>query len=158
MEHYFRFHYRDYELSALIHIDLDNFKKVNDTMGHQEGDALLKKVAKIIGDNFRQVDCVSRVGGDEFMVFMPKLSETKDVHNKIQSLLDNFPLMVTGDGETAPIPVMLSIGVVFSKENEANTYTQLYENADTAMYKAKNSGKGRAVIFEDGKEITLCSK
>ena len=158
LEHYFRFHYRDYELSALIHIDLDNFKKVNDTMGHQEGDALLKKVAKIIGDNFRQVDCVSRVGGDEFMVFMPKLSETKDVHNKIQSLLDNFPLMVTGDGETAPIPVMLSIGVVFSKENEANTYTQLYENADTAMYKAKNSGKGRAVIFEDGKEITLCSK
>ena len=155
LEHYFRFHYRDYELSALIHIDLDNFKKVNDTMGHQEGDALLKKVSKIISENFRQVDCVSRVGGDEFMVFMPKLSKTQDVYNKIQNLLNNFPLIVKGDGETEPVPVTLSIGVVFSKENEADTYSKLYENADTAMYKAKNSGKCRAVFFEEGEEITL---
>ena len=155
LEHYFRFHYRDYELSALIHIDLDNFKKVNDTMGHQEGDALLKKVSKIISDNFRQADCVSRVGGDEFMVFMPKLSKTQDVYNKIQNLLNNFPLIVNGDGKTEPVPVTLSIGVVFSKENESDTYSKLYQNADTAMYKAKNSGKGRAVFFEEGDAITL---
>lgn len=157
LEHYFRFHYREYELSALIHIDLDNFKKVNDTMGHQEGDALLKKVSKIIGDNFRQGDCVSRVGGDEFMVFMPKLSKTQDVYNKIQNLLNNFPLIITGNGEVEPVPVTLSIGVAFSKEDEADTYSKFYENADTAMYKAKNSGKGRAVFFEEGEEVTLLS-
>lgn len=117
--------------------------------------ALLKKVSKIISENFRQADCVSRVGGDEFMVFMPKLSKTQDVYNKIQNLLNNFPLIVKGDGETEPVPVTLSIGVVFSKENEADTYSKLYENADTAMYKAKNSGKCRAVFFEEGEEITL---
>lgn len=158
LEHYFRFHYRDYELSALIHIDLDNFKKVNDTMGHQEGDALLKKVSKIISDNFRKVDCVSRVGGDEFMVFMPKLSKPQSVYNKIQKLLNNFPLIVNGDGETEPVPVTLSIGVAFSKENEADTYSKLYEYADTAMYRAKNSGKGRAVFFEGGEEVTLLNE
>ena len=98
LEHYFRFHYRNDELSAFIHIDADNFKKVNDTMGHQEGDLLLKKLSEIIGNNFRKGDCISRVGGDEFMVFMPKLSETRIVYNKIQELLDNFPLMITGDG------------------------------------------------------------
>ena len=158
LEHYFRFHYSEYELSAFIHIDLDNFKKVNDTMGHQEGDLLLKKVAEIISDNFRQVDCVSRVGGDEFIVFMPKLSQTQVVYNKIQNLLNHFPLIITGDGEVQPVPVTLSIGVVFSKENEAHTYSQLYENADTAMYQAKKSGKGRAVFLEDSKAVTLLKK
>ena len=69
--------------------------------------------------------------------------------------MNNFPLIVNGDGKTEPVPVTLSIGVVFSKENESDTYSKLYQNADTAMYKAKNSGKGRAVFFEEGDEITL---
>ena len=57
--------------------------------------------------------------------------------------MNNFPLIIDGDGEAEPVPVTLSIGVVFSKEDEADTYSKLYENADTAMYKAKNSGKGQ---------------
>ena len=146
-EHYFRFHHKEDELSALIHIDLDNFKMVNDTMGHQEGDSVLIKVAEILNNNFQKSDCIARVGGDEFMVFMPKLSEDQLVYERIQSLLSQFPVVV--EGEAKQIPVSLSIGVVFSKENEFLSYSQLYEKADTAMYQAKKSGKGKAVFFND---------
>ena len=148
-EHYFRFHHREDELSALIHIDLDNFKTVNDTMGHKEGDLVLIKVAEILHNNFRKSDCIARVGGDEFMVFMPKLSENQDVYESIQNLLNKFPLMVEGEDGVPPVPVSLSIGVVFSKENESLSYAQLYEKADTAMYQAKKSGKGKAIFFND---------
>ena len=144
-EHYFRFHHREDELSALIHIDLDNFKTVNDTMGHKEGDWVLIKVAEILQDIFRKTDCIARVGGDEFMVFMPKLSEEQHAYERIQNLLNRFPVMV--EGGVKPIPVSLSIGVVFSRENEALSYAQLYEKADTAMYQAKKSGKGKAVFL-----------
>ena len=148
-EHYFRFHHREEELSALIHIDLDNFKTVNDTMGHQEGDSVLIKVAEILHNNFRASDCIARVGGDEFMVFMPKLSEGQEAYEMIENLFGNFPLMVKGESGTNPIPVSLSVGVVFSKENEFPSYAQLYEKADTAMYQAKKSGKGKAVFFNE---------
>ena len=145
-EHYFRFHHREDELSALIHIDLDNFKTVNDTMGHQEGDLVLIKVAEILHNNFQKSDCIARVGGDEFMVFMPKLSEINYAHERIQNLLQEIPLMVEGESGVKPIPVSLSIGVVFSKENEFLSYSQLYEKADAAMYQAKKTGKGKAIF------------
>ena len=156
-EHYFRFHHREDELSALVHIDLDNFKTVNDTLGHKQGDWVLIKVAEILHNTFKNSDCIARIGGDEFMVFMPKLSENQDAHERIQNLLDNFPVIVTGEGEgeTKPVPVSLSIGVVFSKENEFPSYTQLYEKADTAMYQAKKSGKGKAVFYNDTKRTVL---
>ena len=146
-EQYFRFHHREDELSALIHIDLDNFKTVNDTMGHKEGDLVLIKVAEILHNNFRKSDCIARVGGDEFMVFMPKLSESNYAYERIQNLLREFPLMVEGESGAKPIPVSLSIGVVFSRENEFLSYSQLYEKADTAMYQAKKSGKGKAIFL-----------
>lgn len=149
-EHFFRFHHREDELSALIHIDLDNFKTVNDTLGHQEGDRLLINVAKILQDNFQNSDCIARVGGDEFMVFMPALSDIRHTYEKIHNLLGRFPLLVEKNDETEPVPVSLSIGVVFSQKNVSYSYSQLYEKADNAMYQAKKSGKGRAV-FSDGK-------
>jgi len=155
-EHYFRFHHRRDELSALIHMDLDNFKTVNDTLGHKEGDQLLVDVAEILRGNFRKSDCVARVGGDEFMVFMPALSEVRHAHEKIRSLLGKFPVMVRGEGGAQPVPVSISIGVVFSGENESPSYLQLYEKADAAMYQAKKAGKGKAVFANtEGGEVTV---
>ena len=151
----FRFHHREEELSALIHIDLDNFKTVNDTMGHQEGDWVLIQVAEILRNNFQKSDCIARVGGDEFMVFMPKLSEKQNTYERIENLLKKFPMMVTAEGNSNPIPVSLSIGVVFSRKNECLTYEQLYERADTAMYQAKKSGKGKAVFFNDKENTAI---
>ena len=111
----------------------------------KEGDWVLIKVAEILQDIFGKTDCIARVGGDEFMVFMPKLSENQHAYERIQNLLNRFPVMV--EGGVKPIPVSLSIGVVFSRENEALSYAQLYEKADTAMYQAKKSGKGKAVFL-----------
>lgn len=150
-EHYFRFHHREDEVSALIHIDLDNFKTVNDTMGHQEGDQLLVRVAEILCDNFRKSDCVSRIGGDEFMVFMPSLSEPQFAYERVQNLLNKFPIIVEKAGDVKPVQVSLSIGVAFSQKNQCYTYSQLYEKADNAMYQAKKAGKGKAV-FSDAKD------
>lgn len=154
-EQFFRFHHREEELSALIHIDLDNFKTVNDTLGHQEGDWVLTKVAEILHNTFQKSDCIARVGGDEFMVFMPKLSENQTAYEKIQNLLKQFPVIVEGEGGVTPIPVSLSVGVVFSRKNEFLSYSQLYEKADTAMYQAKKSGKGKAVCFDNEETIVL---
>lgn len=160
-EHYFRFHYRGDELSALLHIDLDNFKMVNDTMGHQEGDQLLIDVAKILQDNFQASNCVARVGGDEFMVFMPALSDAQIAYDRVQSLLNCFPIIVEREGAPKPVHVSVSIGVVFSDRNGTCSYAQLYEKADEAMYQAKKSGKGKAVFSDlkgkvvEVKEITV---
>ena len=157
LEHYFRFHHRKDELSALIHMDLDNFKTVNDTLGHKEGDALLINAAKFLRANFRKSDCVARIGGDEFMVFMPALTETRQAYERIQSLLQCFPIAVEGDGSAEPIPVSISIGVVFSGENESPSYPELYEKADEAMYRAKKSGKGKAVFIDPENGLTTVS-
>ena len=145
-EHYFDFYHREDELSALICIDLDNFKTVNDTFGHQEGDHLLMRVSELLQSNFRKTDCIARMGGDEFMVFMPALPETQHAYETIQNLLKHFPLPISG--ENCTVPVSLSIGVVFSVENESCSYAQLAKRADAAMYQAKRSGKGRAVFFD----------
>ena len=154
LEHYFRFHHREHELSALIHIDLDNFKTVNDTLGHQAGDLLLQNAAKILRNNFRKSDCVARIGGDEFMIFMPTLPENRHVYERVRNLLENFPIPVDVEGKADPIPVSISVGVAFSEENKACSYTQLYEMADQAMYQAKKSGKGKAVFANgDGDAI-----
>lgn len=158
-EHYFHFHHRTDELSALIHMDLDNFKMVNDTMGHKAGDLLLVKVAEIVRSNFRKSDCAARVGGDEFMVFMPTLSETRHAYERIRKLLEKFPVMVEGEDGAEPVPVSISVGVVFSEENASYSYPRLYELADTAMYQAKKAGKGKAVFSNaGGGERTILQK
>ena len=143
-ERYVQFNHRDDELSAMIHLDLDNFKKLNDTLGHQQGDALLIRVSEILRSSFRKTDCVARVGGDEFMVFMPSLSEPKHAVARVQSLLAQFPILIQEHG--VEIPVAVSIGVSFSEEGQFPSYQALYERADEAMYQAKKAGKMRAVI------------
>ncbi len=153
-ERFFQLHHRTDELSAMIHIDLDNFKTVNDTLGHKAGDELLSAVADILRGQFRKMDCVARVGGDEFMVFMASLRETKHTADKVQQILNSFPIAV-GD-----VKVSVSIGVAFSAEGREAKYQELYEQADAAMYCAKNAGKGRAVLLgaEDRAEAWLLSQ
>lgn len=152
-EHYFRFHHREDELSALIHMDLDNFKTLNNTLGHKQGDMLLIQVADILRQSFRKTDCVARVGGDEFMVFLPNLSETRNAVARAQGLLERFPIVVQEQG--VEIAVSISIGIAFSEENKLPAYQALYEMADAAMYQAKKAGKGRAVISGCGGEETI---
>ncbi len=144
-EWFFNHHYEEEELCAMIHLDLDNFKLCNDTFGHQAGDEVLYKTADILKGNFRQSDCVARVGGDEFMIFMKGIRQSQIVMEKVDEVLKQFPL-VYGEGEKR-VGVSISIGVAFSHSGDKISYEEMYLNADAAMYRAKRMGKGRAVVF-----------
>ena len=125
---------RDREIGVL-YIDVDDFKGVNDTFGHDMGDRVLKRVAKVLLDSFRSDDYVCRIGGDEFCVIMKNAdSRLRDVVvrkiERASELLKNPP-------EDLP-PVTLSIGVAFA--DRSNPSGDIFKDADTAQYRVKRSG------------------
>ena len=129
---------------ALLFIDLDRFKEVNDTLGHQTGDILLVEAARRIVSCVRESDTVARLGGDEFTVILSELPDTNHVEkiaqNIIAKLADPF---VLGD-EMAYVSA--SVGITFYP-NDALEVEQLLRNADQAMYVAKNAGRNRLSYF-----------
>lgn len=135
------------QTGAMIYIDLDNFKQVNDGFGHKRGDELLIWVSDILRQHFQaEDDCIARVGGDEFLIFLPKVTDQEMVLAKVERLLRVFPIVVAREG--LAIEVSLSSGIAFGR-GEDTTYEMLCEKADKAMYRAKKNGKGKAVVFED---------
>lgn len=145
LEQYFLLHEQENTLSALIHIDLDNFKTLNDTLGHQAGDAMLIQISDLLRAHFRRTDCVARVGGDEFVVYMPHLAAEENATERVQRFLAELPLFAEGEGTS--VAISASIGVAFSQKSAPSAYAQLYDLADTAMYQAKKTGKGKAVYL-----------
>lgn len=135
-----RFHSR----LALLLVDLDNFKLVNDTFGHQVGDALLAAVARRIRAVLRQSDVVCRMGGDEFGVMLDRLEATGDAGHIAEKLLDALvaPFAV-GEQE---VFVCASIGISFCPQ-DTDDPDDLIRNADTALYAAKARGKGTFEYF-----------
>lgn len=129
---------------ALLLIDADYFKSVNDTLGHDAGDAMLQKVARLLTGTFRLTDYPCRIGGDEFAVIMtdigPELKRV--VQERIQTVRDG--LADTSDG----LPVMtLSVGVAFS-DGQLDS-DQLYKNADKALYVVKEAGRNGLRFFDE---------
>ena len=141
------------ESCAVILIDLDNFKTVNDELGHEKGDELLCKVSDILRRNFRKTDCVARIGGDEFLIMMPQIVNKENVAEKVRTILKEFPIIV--ENEQKSVKVSLSVGVTFTKYGEENKYEELYRRADSYMYKAKREGKGCAVMEGKGNKEQL---
>lgn len=131
-------------LCAMIVIDLDNFKSINDTMGHAVGDSLLIRFAKEITACFRNDDYICRLGGDEFMVFMPNLHFEDDAIKKANDVLSIFPIVYSRNDVS--ISVTGSIGIVFSNAPCADLFSSLYESADALMYESKINGKNRISI------------
>ncbi len=154
-EWFFNRFYLNDKMCAVIHLDLDDFKLCNDSFGHQAGDEVLCRTAAILKKNFRETDCVSRVGGDEFMIFMNGLKGPLEVMEKVEDILNQFPILY-GEGEKQ-VAVNLSIGLAMSRPGDNLSYEEMYLNADAAMYRAKRAGKGRAVVFgkEKGQEAVL---
>ncbi|OAI17153.1 diguanylate cyclase [Methylomonas lenta] len=135
---------RKQRMVGVLFLDLDNFKVVNDTIGHTCGDELLKSVAQQISDCLREGDTVARLGGDEFIVLLPDLSDTQDaakVANKILELL-NSPFDI-GQHE---VYASVSIGISIYPHNSKNM-EGLLSNADGAMYYAKKLGKNNYQFF-----------
>ncbi|GKT12168.1 MAG: diguanylate cyclase [Thiomicrorhabdus sp.] len=129
---------------ALLFIDLDNFKRVNDSLGHEIGDELLKNVSGLIQDVLRQYDIIARVGGDEFVIVLSHYQNTLELTHIIQRILDRISALHIV--QTHPVRVSASIGVAFYAKDGHDTMT-LLKNADIAMYEAKKSGKNQYKFF-----------
>ena len=130
---------------AALFIDLDNFKTINDTLGHKVGDAYLQSVARVLQQSVRRHDHVLRLGGDEFMILLNDL-DSPDVALDIAShLLTRMRGIAPPDGSSTLAP-RASIGVAFYPEN-ASTPENLVQAADIAMYEAKRSGKDRVARY-----------
>lgn len=133
--------------SVMVFIDIDNFKQLNDTLGHQSGDAALKQTADTIKKNFRAGDLLGRFGGDEFVAFVPEIS-LKDFLKRAEKLQEELRLEFTGEDGGKKVSISASIG--FSHcEDETYSYEKLLEEADKALYSAKEQGKDRHVMYHD---------
>lgn len=133
--------------AGLMFLDLDRFKEINDTMGHDCGDALLQSVAKWLSNCVRESDTVARIGGDEFAVILANLYEPEDAVNTAERILDAFVEPVRHEGRE--IFSSLSIGIALYPVDGRNT-VDLLKNADMAMYRAKQNG-GNSYSFFSGK-------
>ncbi len=141
---------------ALLFFDLDNFKSINDTMGHIVGDKLLVEVGRRIGDHLRKEDMLARLSGDEFTLMLSNIENDKQVAAVAQKILSAFVDPVEIDGRK--IHAGLSIGISIFPDN-GETYDTLLNNADTAMYHVKESGKSgyqfyTSIMSEEAKRRT----
>jgi diguanylate cyclase (GGDEF)-like protein/PAS domain S-box-containing protein len=129
---------------ALLFIDLDHFKRVNDSLGHLVGDTLLQTIARRITESLRSTDLVARFGGDEFIVLLPSTLQRMDIEEVAQKLLAAIEVPVTADNRL--ISVTPSIGISMYP-NDGETADELIKNADTAMYLAKSRGRANFSWF-----------
>ena len=132
--------------AAVMIIDMDNFKAINDSLGHQAGDQVICEVANVLRETLRDVDIVARIGGDEFAVFMPD----GDLESVADRLVDSIRHIVIGDGERT---VRATVSVGFAEVTEERiSEDELLARADSAMYRVKEAGKNgfRAFLPEEG--------
>ena len=128
---------------ACVLMDLDNFKKLNDTLGHQKGDQALQDVANILRQHFREYDIVCRLGGDEFLVFVQNIPRNV-IEKNIGSLLKKLTL--TYEKEEKKICITVSAGIYLVQE-PGHDFRELYQKADEMLYRVKNSSKNGYRIY-----------
>lgn len=132
------------ELCALLYLDLDGFKGVNDRLGHPIGDKLLREIASRFESAFRKDDFAARIGGDEFVVFLSNIEDKASAGIVAQRLiaLINKPVFI----ENNEISLGASIGIAIFPSS-ANDFEQLFKNSDIALYKAKHAGRNQYHYF-----------
>ncbi len=138
--------YDENQKGALLLLDLDFFKEVNDRMGHGMGDEVLKTTAAALREFFRKDDIVGRLGGDEFVVFANNIKDVSLFEKRLEKLNEKLCRAYEKDGES--VKVSASIGVVLADENNKDL-PLLYEKADQALYKVKQSGRSDYQIYSD---------
>jgi diguanylate cyclase (GGDEF)-like protein len=143
---------RNFTHFALLCVDLDHFKNVNDTLGHPVGDALLVAVSQRLVSCVREIDTVGRLGGDEFAVVLCGLHGPEEVEHIARRIVQaiNEPFMIEG----RPLTVGVSIGISVAP-NDGMTYDKLLKNADVALYLAKDDGRGIWRFFEPEMDVRL---
>ena len=138
--------HRDNTVVAMLFLDIDNFKTVNDSLGHSIGDGLLQTIAERLGSSIRDGDTVCRIGGDEFLVVLEDIKDKRIIAKIANKILQNvaLPIMVNEHQLTTTC----SIGIAVSP-TDGDDFEELRKKADTAMYKSKKSGKNNAVFFDE---------
>jgi diguanylate cyclase (GGDEF)-like protein len=136
---------RQHERRGVIFVDLDQFKAVNDSLGHDAGDALLKEAARRLTNALRQSDTVARVGGDEFVVVLNDDVSADDCAAVAQNLIESLAVPMELCGTVAPLGA--SLGIACFPEH-ADSPNELLKCADMAMYEAKSAGRGHFRFFE----------
>lgn len=133
------------QITALLFLDLDGFKQINDTLGHAIGDLLLQAVARRLSGCLRTSDTVARLGGDEFVVLLPAIPDILTVTQIARKILSRLSQAFAISGQT--LLVTTSIGIAIFPEH-ADDLELLIEKADEAMYHAKRSGKNQFSIAD----------
>ena len=130
---------------ALLFIDLDRFKVINDSLGHLVGDKLLIAIANLLTKDLRPTDTVARLGGDEFVILLDNISHLNDATKIGDRLIERLNLPFNLEAQT--VFASASIGILLGSP-EYDTSSQLLRDADIAMYRAKEKGKGRYEVFD----------
>lgn len=141
--------------SMMFLLDIDNFKKINDTMGHAFGDEVLRSLGIQIGSIFRATDIIGRVGGDEFMIFLKGIPDEEAIlkeAKKVETFFKGFQA-----GEYVKYAATASIGVAIFPQEGADFET-LYKAADQGLYKAKKRGKNQLAFYSDERSSTKQEK
>jgi diguanylate cyclase (GGDEF)-like protein len=158
---------RNNQIFALLYLDLDRFKRVNDTLGHHVGDLLLKNVAETLKQNIRRSDTatrlgadgsdsvIARLGGDEFTVLLSDIKDTENAAMVARRLLQAIPATYDCDGHD--VSVTASIGIsVYPQDGESAEV--LLKNADSAMYQAKDSGRNNYQFYEESLNLQVVER
>jgi diguanylate cyclase (GGDEF)-like protein/PAS domain S-box-containing protein len=146
---------RSGELVAVLYLDLDNFKRVNDSLGHTAGDALLITVADRLRDVLRATDTAARLGGDEFAVLLEDVAGEHEVEVVADRLIEAMALGFR-TGASREVFIGTSLGIAYS--TAARTSDELLSEADLAMYTAKREGKGRRETYRDDMHRALVNR
>lgn len=143
------------QMLAVMFLDLDRFKVVNDTLGHVIGDSLLKKVASRLKSCLREGDTLARQGGDEFTLLLPQIDNTDDAIRTAEKMIKSFDVPFDIDGHE--LYVTISIGVALYP-TDGESIDALIKNADIAMYESKAKGRNRYQIYSGKMNVSFAEK
>jgi diguanylate cyclase (GGDEF)-like protein len=130
---------------GLMHMDLDFFKQVNDTLGHAAGDHVLKEVARILVEETRATDLVARVGGDEFVLVFPRLADPAGLKDIASRIIARLGVPIRFEGQVCRISCSIGMTVFFGQGSP--DIDALHARADEALYISKRHGRGRATFY-----------
>lgn len=142
-------------MMAVLFLDLDRFKNINDRLGHQTGDLFLRQVAQRLSTSLREVDTIARLGGDEFMILLPEIEEIQDAAKTAQRILLSFESPFYAEGQTVYSSTSIGISLY---PHDGEDLSTLMKNADIALYRAKEKGRNNYQLYTPSMTVTALAR